>query len=116
MKRGEIWTLAGGADYAGKPRPVVIVQNDRFDATQSITVCPFTTNPISAPLFRLPIEPTQENGLRRTCQMMADKVMTVPRKKLGVRVGRLCSSLHVNATPTARESPAAPRRRQRSLT
>ena len=89
MKRGEIWTLAGGADYAGKPRPVVIVQNDRFDATQSITVCPFTTNPISAPLFRLPIEPTQENGLRRTCQMMADKVMTVPRKKLGVRVGRL---------------------------
>jgi len=89
VKRGEIWTLAGGADYAGKPRPVVIVQNDRFDATQSITVCPFTTNPISAPLFRLPIEPTQENGLRRTCQMMADKVMTVPRKKLGVRVGRL---------------------------
>lgn len=89
MKRGEIWTLAGGGDYAGKPRPVVIVQNDRFDATQSITICPFTTNPVSAPLFRLPIEPTEENGLHRACQMMADKVMTVPRRKLGTRVGRL---------------------------
>lgn len=89
MKRGEVWTLAGGGDYAGKPRPVVIVQNDRFDAIQSITVCPFTTNPVSAPLFRLPIEPTEENGLRHACRMMADKVMTVPRRKLGVRVGRL---------------------------
>ena len=89
MKRGEVWTLAGGGDHAGKPRPVLIVQNDRFDATQSITICPFTTNPVSAPLFRLPVEPTDENGLRRACQMMTDKVMTVPRRKLGVRVGRL---------------------------
>ena len=89
MKRGEIWTLAGAGDYASKPRPVVIVQNDRFDAIQSITVCPFTTNPISAPLFRLAIEPTEENGLRQPCRMMADKIMTVPRRKLGLRVGRL---------------------------
>lgn len=89
MKRGEIWTLAGGGDDAGKPRPVVIVQNDRFDAIQSITVCPFTTNPTSAPLFRLPIEPTEENGLRHACRMMTDKVMTVPRRRLGARLGRL---------------------------
>lgn len=25
-------SVAGGKDYAGKPRPVVIVQDDRFDA------------------------------------------------------------------------------------
>jgi mRNA-degrading endonuclease toxin of MazEF toxin-antitoxin module len=24
LRRGEIWTVAGGADYAGKPRPAVI--------------------------------------------------------------------------------------------
>jgi hypothetical protein len=41
MRRGEIWTVAGGKDYAGKPRPVVILQDDRFDATASITICAF---------------------------------------------------------------------------
>ena len=52
MRRGEVWTAAGGKDYAGKPRPVVIVQSDAFDATESVTVCGLTTNPTEAPLAR----------------------------------------------------------------
>ena len=55
MKRGEIWTLAGAGRYAGKSRPAVILQDDRFDISDSITVCAFTTDPTDAPLFRLPI-------------------------------------------------------------
>ena len=51
MRRGEVWTVSGGRDYAGKPRPVVIVQDDAFDATDSITICAFTTDPTEAPLF-----------------------------------------------------------------
>jgi mRNA interferase MazF len=43
MRRGVAWTVAGGKDYAGKPQPVVILQDDRFDATASITICAFTT-------------------------------------------------------------------------
>jgi mRNA interferase MazF len=89
MRRGEIWTAAGGKDYAGKPRPVVIVQDDRFDATESITICAFTTDPTDAPLFRLPVEPSERNGLRSPCRLMADKLTTVPRAKLGSRLGRL---------------------------
>ena len=89
MRRGEIWTAAGGKDYAGKPRPVVIVQDDRFDATASITVCAFTTDPTDAPLFRLPVEPNERNGLRSPCRLMADKITTVPKTKLGSRLGRL---------------------------
>jgi len=54
VRRGEIWTVAGGRDYAGKPRPAVIVQDDNFDATASITLCAFTTDETDAPLFRLP--------------------------------------------------------------
>jgi len=27
MRRGEVWTVAAGTGYAGKPRPVVILQN-----------------------------------------------------------------------------------------
>jgi mRNA interferase MazF len=89
VKRGEVWTVAGGRDYAGKPRPVVIVQDDRFDTTNSITVCPFTTNPESAVLFRIPIEPNDRNGLRALCRIMVDKVITIPRTKIGKRVGGL---------------------------
>jgi mRNA interferase MazF len=73
MRRGEIWTLAGGGAYPGKPRPAVIVQDDRFDATASVTICAFTTDPAEAALFRLPIQPTARNGLRRRCSLMVDK-------------------------------------------
>jgi mRNA interferase MazF len=89
MKRGEVWTAAGGSDYAGKPRPVVIVQDDGFDATASITICAFTTDPSEAPLFRLLVEPSKSNGLRSPCRMMVDKITTVPKSKLGAQVGRL---------------------------
>ncbi|HXZ13602.1 MAG TPA: type II toxin-antitoxin system PemK/MazF family toxin [Candidatus Sulfotelmatobacter sp.] len=89
MKRGEIWIVAGGKDYAGKPRPAVILQDDRFDRTGSITLCAFTTDPTDAPLFRLPIEPSESNGLRALCRLMVDKITTVPKAKVGVRIGRL---------------------------
>lgn len=89
MRRGEIWTAAGGRDYAGKPRPVVVVQDDRFDATDSITVCAFTTDPTDAPLFRLPVTPSERNGLRSQSRLMVDKITTVAKAKLGSRVGRL---------------------------
>jgi mRNA interferase MazF len=89
MRRGEIWTVAGGKDYAGKPRPMVILQDDRFDATASITICAFTTDPTEAPLFRLLIEPSPRNGLRAPCRLMVDKITTVPKSKVGSRIGSL---------------------------
>jgi mRNA interferase MazF len=89
MTRGEIWTVSGCTDYAGKPRPAVIVQDDRFDATASITVCAFTTDPTEAPLFRLPVQPTEKNGLRQPCRLMVDKITTVSKAKLGSHIGRL---------------------------
>lgn len=89
MKRGEIWTVAGGKDYAGKARPVVIVQDDSFDATSSITICAFTTDETDAPLFRLAVMPNERNGLRAPCRLMVDKITTVPKSKIGTRIGRL---------------------------
>lgn len=89
MRRGEIWTVAGGKNYAGKPRPVVIVQDDRFDATDSITICAFTTDETEAPLFRLSVKPNESNGLRAPSALMVDKITTVPKSKVGTRVGKL---------------------------
>ncbi len=89
MRRGDIWTVSRGKDYAGKPRPVVVVQDDSFDATDSITICAFTTDETEAPLFRLPVQPNERNGLRAACRLMADKITTVPKSKIGALVGRL---------------------------
>ena len=89
MRRGEIWTISGGTNYAGKARPAVIVQDDSFDGTASITICAFTTDPTEAPLFRIPIEPNERNGLRSPSRLMVDKITTVSKDKVGQRVGRL---------------------------
>lgn len=92
MRRGEVWTASSGGDYVGKPRPVTIIQDDAFGDTASVTVCAFTTNPVEAPLFRLPVEPTEANGLREPSRLMVDKVATVPRAKLRARIGRLADA------------------------
>ncbi len=89
MRRGDIWTAAGGKNSAGKPRPVVIVQDHRFDATESVTICAFTTDTTEAPLFRIAVEPTESNGLKTRSRLMADKITTVPKARLGTRLGRL---------------------------
>ena len=92
MRRGEIWTVAGGPAYTGKPRPAVIIQDDRFDANDSIVVSPLTTDPTSAPIFRLPIPSNTRTGLRAPCRLMVDKPTAVPRKRLGTRLGTLNSA------------------------
>lgn len=89
MKRGEVWTVSGGKDYAGKPRPVVILQDDRFDSTNSVTVCLITSDDTSAPFFRIPLKTSKENGLKTASRLMVDKVTTVPRAKMGKRIGVL---------------------------
>ena len=88
MKRGEVWTVSGPG-YAGKPRPAVIVQDDRFDATASLTVCVLTTDETEAPLFRLAVQPSGRNGLRQPLRLMVDKLTTVSKERLGRRIGAL---------------------------
>jgi mRNA interferase MazF len=89
VSRGDIYTAAARGTYTGKPRPVVIIQDDRFDATASITVCPLTTDPVEAPLTRIPIEASELNGLEQPGKLMVDKITTMPRGSLRDRLGRL---------------------------
>ena len=95
MKRGDIVTIAAPGDY-GKPRPALIVQADLFNHTHSsITILPLTTTIIDAPLFRITLDPTRQNGLNRVSQIMVDKVLTLPREKIGKQVGRVADTLMV---------------------
>ena len=89
MKRGDIWTVAGGSFYTTKPRPVLILQTDRHRHLEAVTICPFTSDSTHAPSVRIPVFPSATNGLTSPCWLMADRLVTVPREKLGSPVGRL---------------------------
>ena len=89
MKRGELWTVAGGGDYTNKPRPGLILQDDRFESMESVTLCVLTTDLTDAPLFRIKVEATDINGLEAPSCIMVDKITTVRRARLGMRIGQL---------------------------
>lgn len=73
----------------GKPRPALVIQADTFVQTDSVTVLLLSSTQVSAPLIRLSVQPTPQNGLRRPSQVQIDKVMTVRRAKVGPPIGRL---------------------------
>jgi mRNA interferase MazF len=89
VKRGATVTVAAGGGYGGKPRPAVVIQDDRFHTTASVTLCLFTTTPIEAPFFRLVIEPSAANGLLEASFLMIDKITTAPRTKISRVIGQL---------------------------
>ena len=88
LKRLEIWTAAGGPDYASKPRPVVILQDERIP-TESITICGLTSDPAEVPFYRPKVEASATSGLVEASRIMVDKITTLPRRKLGRRLGKL---------------------------
>jgi mRNA-degrading endonuclease toxin of MazEF toxin-antitoxin module len=111
MKRGEVWTVSAGGPYAGKPRPAVIVQEDRFEATNSITICAFTTDPTDAPLLRMMIEPSDRNGLTNASRLMpverccVRRFFRAPRRELW---SSLICALSGNAAPFRRALSVGP--------
>ncbi|MCY4368383.1 MAG: type II toxin-antitoxin system PemK/MazF family toxin [bacterium] len=83
MSRGEIWKATAGRGYAGKPQPIGLVQDDRFDATNSVTVFTFTNDPTEGPPIELLLGPDQENDLHEHCSLMVDKLTTMLRSRIG---------------------------------
>lgn len=88
MRRGDLVTIVLQGDY-GKPHPALVIQSDLFSEHSSVTVLPVTSELRDAPLFRIFVEPSEANGLRKPSQVMVDKAQTVPREKLGESFGRL---------------------------
>jgi mRNA interferase MazF len=88
MKRGDLVTVAVSGDY-GKPRPALVVQADAFDRHPSVIVLPLTSEIHDTPLFRVTVTASDRTGLHMISQIMVDKAATVPRVKLGPRIGRV---------------------------
>ncbi|WP_320794571.1 type II toxin-antitoxin system PemK/MazF family toxin [Pyramidobacter sp.] len=80
--------VAVQGDY-GKPGPALVIQADVFIDHTSITFLPLTSFLVEAPFLRYTILPDKENGLAKISQVMIDKVMTLPKEKVGKVIGRL---------------------------
>ncbi|MBK1654433.1 type II toxin-antitoxin system PemK/MazF family toxin [Allochromatium vinosum] len=86
--RGDLVTVAMQGDF-GKPRPALVIQADQFNEHATVTVLPLTSALVAAPLLRITIEPSTENGLQKPSQVMLDKAVTVKRDKIGAAFGRI---------------------------
>ena len=81
-------TIALQDDF-GKPRPALVVQADVFAEHPSVTVLPVTSALVAAPLLRITLQPSADNGLLKPSQVMVDKALTVKRDKLGPAFGHI---------------------------
>ncbi|SFB07235.1 mRNA interferase MazF [Rhizobium sp. NFR07] len=97
MRRGDLVSVALSGDF-GKPRPALVIQADRFEQTGTLTVLLVSSMLVEAPLIRLSVEPSPENGLSKASQIMIDKAMTVKREKLGPAFGRLDDETMLSVT------------------
>lgn len=92
--RGDFVTIAMQGDF-GKPRPALVIQSNLFDEHVTVTVLPVTSALVAAPLLRITLQPSDENGLQKTSQVMVDKAMTVRRDKIGPAFGRIDTNVLV---------------------
>ena len=88
MRRGDLVTIALQGQHE-KPRPALVVQSDLFDEHPSVTLLPITSELRDAPLFRVPIKPSEANGLQKPSEVMVDKAQSVPREKIGSTFGHV---------------------------
>jgi mRNA interferase MazF len=88
VKRGDLVTVAMPGDF-GKPRPALVIQADQFETTATVSVLLVSGTLVEAPLIRIQVAPSPENGLHKPSQIMVDKIMTVRRDKIGHPIGRL---------------------------
>jgi len=101
LKRGDIVTIATKGAYTSKPRPALVVQSNSFNDTHaSVSICPITSECIDAPLFRIALLPGARTGLQAPSQVMADKVVSVPRAAVGRSLGR-CDDAELSAVEEA---------------
>jgi mRNA interferase MazF len=89
VKRGDVVVVVAQGDI-GKPRPGIIVQADELgETTNSVLVCPMSSDVTEFHRLRPVVEPTASNGLRLRSQIMTDKINALRRDRIRQVLGSL---------------------------
>lgn len=94
MMRGDLVTIAMQGDFR-KPRPALVIQANQFHEHATVTLLLLTSTIVAAPLLRITIEPSTENGEQKSSQVMLDKAVTVKRDKIGTPFGHIDANVMV---------------------
>lgn len=93
VTRGAVVLVSGPGEGDDRLRPGVVVQSDTFNDTHSsITLCPITTHVGGERLFRVPVSPSTDNGLRAPSDIQVDRVQSVRRDRIVRAVGTLSAT------------------------
>lgn len=89
--RGEIWVVAERGHLAGKPRPAVLIQAEALDEHGTLQFCLIYSADAAQRdvFFRVPVSPTEANGLEKASTVAVDKIVTVRRENVTSRCGVL---------------------------
>lgn len=89
MNRGDLVTVALQGEH-GKPRPALVIQSDlASNLTSTLTVALLTSTALDIPLIRIPVEPSEKNGLRTRSFVMIDQIFSASPHRFGDVFGRL---------------------------
>ncbi len=79
-------TVAPPGEF-GKPRPALIIQTDETLPSPTLTYLPITSDLLRVPDVRIPIAPSQANGLRQPSEVMVDMIQTSSTARFGQVIG-----------------------------
>jgi mRNA interferase MazF len=101
LKRGEIYEASEKGVLARKPRPVLVLQNDRANAAHlTITICLLSTQLTGFDGFRVLVAPSEGNGLESASEVQVDRIFSYRPESLIQRIGVL-SSVDMERVETA---------------
>ena len=88
MKRGDIVTVALQGAH-GKPRPALVVQTDSLSTSETLLICPLTSDLAFGSPHRMRLEPSDTNGLKNVSLVMVDNVQAAPVIRCDKVIGRI---------------------------
>jgi mRNA interferase MazF len=91
VKRGDIIITAPPSPF-NKPRPALIVQSLFAAHDETVTVALITSDLSRYGGVRIPIHPTEQNGLRKPSEIMIDNLQTVSLDRIGGLIGEADSA------------------------
>jgi mRNA interferase MazF len=94
VSRFEIWIAnmnPGFGTEPGKIRPVVIVQSNLLNKLgyPSTIVCPLSSQKAGVSLIRIPVAPSEENGLQKPSSVIVDQITGIDLSRLQTKIGVL---------------------------
>lgn len=83
--------VAEKGHLTGKPRPAVLIQAEALEEHTSLQFCLIygADDAQRDVFFRIPVAPTEANGLDQSSTIAVDKIVTIRRENVKTRCGTL---------------------------